>query len=264
MAWQTLVAPNLRIEDGAGWCLRYARRVFGAPGGPRSAWHGWKQARYRHGPEEPIPGGVAVLLWFEHWGAYDDGLGPYDGLPVGAVGNWGHVAVHVSGDAIYTSPGSGYGFERWATIGQIEARFRSKYVGWSEDINGLRVAVKKTELQPQEEDMMLTFVASAPNGTWYVTDGLTKRPLAPGENQLLVDLGQARYPEKPGRVQIISAAQLARIPDQGSALPLDTAGLVAEVVEAIKATGVTVEVDYEKAADVLLDRAAERLRGATP
>ena len=129
-------------------------------------------------------------------------------------------------------------------------------ISQANDINAGRSA---PHVKAKEEDM-LTFIASHPNGTWYVTDGLTKRPIAPNENQLLVDLGQAKYVDKPGRVNLVSPVQLARIPDQNSALPLDTAGIVAEVVEAIKATGVAVDVDYEKAADVLLDRAAERLK----
>ena len=64
----------------------------------------------------------------------------------------------------------------------------------------------------KKEDKMLSFIATDPNGAWYVTDGLTKRPLAPGENQLLVDLGVARYSGKPGNVNLISPEQFDMIP----------------------------------------------------
>lgn len=130
MAWQALVAPRKGTQDGAGWCLRYAQSFFGAPVRYNSAWDAWNATQYKHGTGEGLPE-VPVLLWFSHYGTY--------GSPP-TYGNWGHVAIHVPGDAIYTSPGTGYGFERWANIGQIESRFASKYVGWSEDINGLRVA----------------------------------------------------------------------------------------------------------------------------
>lgn len=134
MAWQALVAPRKTVKDGAGRCLPYAQSFFGAPVRYDSAWDAWNATQYKHGAGEALPG-VPVLLWFSHYGtyySYSQGRSFY--------GNWGHVAIHVPGDAIYTSPGAGYGFERWANIAQIEARFNSKFVGWSEDINGLRVA----------------------------------------------------------------------------------------------------------------------------
>jgi murein DD-endopeptidase MepM/ murein hydrolase activator NlpD len=71
----------------------------------------------------------------------------------------------------------------------------------------------KTFGQPtQKDEKMLSFIATDPNGAWYVTDGLTKRAIAPGENQLLVDLGVARYSGKPGNVNLISPEQFDLIP----------------------------------------------------
>mgnify|MGYP007071621231 CR=1 FL=1 len=60
---------------------------------------------------------------------------------------------------------------------------------------------------------MLVFITDNPNGSWWVTDGMTKRALKPGENQLLVDLGVAQYAGKPGGVNVIGRQQLAAIPD---------------------------------------------------
>lgn len=142
MKWIPLVPPRKGTQDGAGWCLRYAQSFFGAPVRYNSAWEAWQHTRYRHGPGDPLPP-VPVLLWFEHWGSY--------GSPP-SYGNWGHVAIHCPGDAIYSSPGVGYGYERFANIQQVEARFNAKYVGWSEDINGLRVA----EIQSWEEEEDMT------------------------------------------------------------------------------------------------------------
>ena len=143
MTFQQLVAPNLGTTDGAGWCHRFARNVFGAPMGYNSAWEAWQATEYKHPTSEPLPSGAAVLLWFSHYGTY--------GSPP-TYGNWGHVAIHVPGIGIYTSPGYGYGQEVWTTIGQIESRFASKYVGWSEDINGLRVAAPSTSTPDGQEE----------------------------------------------------------------------------------------------------------------
>lgn len=153
MAWQALVAPRKGTRDGTGWCLRYAQSFFGAPARYNSAWDAWNATQYKHGPNEPLPD-VPVLLWFSHYGTY--------GSPP-RYGNWGHVAIHVPGDAIYTSPASGWGFGRYGTIREIERVFNARYVGWSEDINGLRVAVKETEPQHQEEDMIKLWLYTPTN-----------------------------------------------------------------------------------------------------
>lgn len=64
---------------------------------------------------------------------------------------------------------------------------------------------------------MLTFITDNPSGSWYATDGITKRRIAPGENQLLVDLGLAKWPDgRVGNVKLLSPGQLAGIPNEGS------------------------------------------------
>lgn len=147
MTWHPLAPIRPWVVDRPGMCLRYAQSFFGAPVAHRSAWHAFQHVEHRHGPKTPLPD-VPVPVWFSHYGTYNDGLGPYDGNSYG-WGNWGHVAIHVPGDAIYTSPASGNeGFERYATIAQIERVFNSTYAGWSEDLNGLRVAE-----QTMEDDM---------------------------------------------------------------------------------------------------------------
>lgn len=138
MIWKALVAPRKSVTDGPGWCLRFAQSFFGAPVRYDSAWEAWQHTQYRHSPSEPLPGDVPVLLWFEHWGTY--------GTPP-RYGNWGDVRVHVPGDAIYGAPiaGTAWGQSRVGTIGEIERGIGARYVGWSEDINGLRVAAQEDE-----------------------------------------------------------------------------------------------------------------------
>lgn len=140
MTWNALVPPRLGTQDATGMCLRFAQSFFGAPVAHPSAWVAWQHQQHRHGPAEPLPP-VPVPIWFSHYGTY--------GSPP-TYGNWGHVAIHVPGDAIYTSPAGGFGQGRYATIAQIERAFNATYVGWSEDINGLRVA------EPGEEDDMFS------------------------------------------------------------------------------------------------------------
>jgi hypothetical protein len=146
---RALVAPRKGTRDEAGACLRFAQSFFGAPVAHRSAWHAWLAQPRRNGPEVPLPN-VPVILWFSHWGRYDDRRGQYGDNPRDPYyGNWGHVTPYVPGDAIYSSPANGYGQGRYANTTQIEQTFNSKYVGWTDSINGLRIA------EPDEEAVQL-------------------------------------------------------------------------------------------------------------
>ena len=62
------------------------------------------------------------------------------------------------------------------------------------------------------DEPMKRFITATSNSPWYVTDGMTKRILAPNENQLLVDLGLAVYEVGPIRVKIIGQQAIDRIP----------------------------------------------------
>lgn len=135
MLWYQRRQPNLTRKVQPGWCLGYVSDVLGINSAKyESAWQAWQGTEYKHGPEEPLPD-VPVLLWFEHFGTY--------GTPP-RFGNWGHVVLHVPGVGLYTSPGGAIGspasFEVHPTISAIEHRFNSTYVGWSEDLAGVRFA----------------------------------------------------------------------------------------------------------------------------
>lgn len=133
MTWTALVPPRLGTEDDPGMCLRFSQSFFGAPVRYRSAWEAWQNQTYRHPPSDPLPN-VPVLLWYSHWGTY--------GRPL-SYENWGHVTPLVPGVGIFSSPDSpyaGWSQSRFSTIAEVERAFNCKYVGWSEDINGLRVA----------------------------------------------------------------------------------------------------------------------------
>lgn len=62
-----------------------------------------------------------------------------------------------------------------------------------------------------EEETMLRFITENDSTPWFVTDGMTKRPLAAGEDRLLVDLGLARYEEGAKPVKLLGKL-IERIP----------------------------------------------------
>ncbi|UOQ60395.1 hypothetical protein MUN76_15405 [Leucobacter rhizosphaerae] len=121
-------------QDLAGRCLPFAQSFFGAPIRYDYAFQAWEATQHKGGVNDPLPD-VPVLLWFSHIGRYySHSKGVWETV------NAGHVTIHVPGDAIYSSPTSGYGSQRFATIREIEQAFNATYVGWSLDINGLLVA----------------------------------------------------------------------------------------------------------------------------
>lgn len=124
-----LVNPNINITEKAGWCLSYARRVFGAPAVEPSAWDGWTRAKYRH-EDRNFPAGVAVPVWFDWTG--DVGAGRQ---------RYGHVAVRTADGKIWSSPLTGTGRSWFTTVDDLTRAFGGgmRYVGWSEDISGVRV-----------------------------------------------------------------------------------------------------------------------------
>jgi hypothetical protein len=200
MLYEALETPDLSVTDSAGMCLRFTQSVWGSPVKYPNAWQAWEATQFKHGVAESLPN-VPAIIWFSHFASYQ---GKYD--------NWGHVVTYVPSKGFLSSPATGNGQLWLSSISEVEKTFNAKYVGWSEDINGLRVLSPSNVPQPKREEKMLSFIATDPNGAWYVTDGLTKRILAPGENQLLVDLGVARYSGKPGNVNLISPQQFDMIP----------------------------------------------------
>lgn len=125
-----LVDPNPNTESFAGHCLAFTQMVYGAPVKHRSAWEAWNATEHKHGTAESIPY-VSVPVWFSHYGTY--------GQPP-TYENWGHVVAYIPGAGYLSSPGEGYGSIMLESIEAVERYFNAKYVGWTEDLNGLRIA----------------------------------------------------------------------------------------------------------------------------
>jgi hypothetical protein len=94
----------------------------------------------------------------------------------------------------------------------IEAHDTAQGIGIYSAVNRFNYAAKIPgfDYTAPEDDMTAVFVTSGPASPWFVTDGLHKRPLAPGEDVELVNLGIVSSANKV--VKVITAAQLARIP----------------------------------------------------
>lgn len=186
-----LVAPNPDVQDYAGMCLQFAQTVFGAPAKYDSAWEAWNATQFKHDISENVPNDISTLIWFEHWGSYGD-----EGHEV--YGNWGHVVTFVSGRGYLSSPAGKlgtYGQSWFATISEVERAFNSKYVGWSEDINGLRVAEYAATPSPQPsifKDEFMKIVGDTDGKGYLVTDDGFKWLESPYHASLFVRLMNAQ------------------------------------------------------------------------
>jgi hypothetical protein len=117
-------------------CLRFVQSVYNAPVRYPSAWAAWNATTLKHLDRNLPP--VSVPLWFSHYGTYG---GVYD--------NWGHVVAYFPDRGQFlSSPANGYGHDWLNSIEEVERRFNSTYVGWSEDINGLQVAKYNNDPKP--------------------------------------------------------------------------------------------------------------------
>jgi hypothetical protein len=125
-----LVNPNFDVVETAGWCLQYARRVFGAPAVESTAWQAWMMTEHPH-EDRNFPDGVAVPVWFDWKGDVGDGF----------IFRYGHAAVRAADGKIWSSPLSGRGSARFNSVDDLTRAFGNgmKYVGWSDDISNVKV-----------------------------------------------------------------------------------------------------------------------------
>jgi hypothetical protein len=174
MAFVQTTKINDGAQDKAGFCLRFAQKVFNTkPYGYVSAWIAWEKTMKKH-HDRNFPTDVVSPVWFSHMGNYDGG----------GLRNWGHVAAYFPGRGFLSSPGSGTGQQWFGSIQEIERYFRCTFVGWSEDINDLVVMTGVPDPAPE--------VLPAPAGR-------TERVIVPGDTLWQIateELGDgARYME---------------------------------------------------------------------
>lgn len=126
---QQLKQPDLNTVGRPHLCLQFVRTVFGVPAKYGYATEAWQKAKYKHTDTLPT---VAVPVWFSWTGTVE-----------GIRKNWGHVAVWVPARGILSDPLQGANGSIWLpSIQTLQEKIGggAKYLGWSEDINDVRVA----------------------------------------------------------------------------------------------------------------------------
>jgi hypothetical protein len=180
--WAQLAQADSTVQDFNNYCLRFTQKVFSAPARYPSAWSAWLATEYKH-QDTNYPEGVAVPVWFSWYGDID-GTGAKD---------WGHVATRFPDGRVLSSPGKGYGQQWFASVDAQARAYSCKYVGWSEDLNGLKI-VQYTNTPNTEDDEMANsqyFIASSDSPSGLVkTNDVWVRP-APGEALHYLTAGQA-------------------------------------------------------------------------
>jgi hypothetical protein len=116
-AWAKSQADR-RTGGWVGLCLKFSRMAAGAPGGTYDAHTGWRNAKYKHTKGTPPRG--AIVWW--HGGKH------------------GHVAVSAGDGYCYSTDVVVRGQVRRCKISLIRQRWGQTYVGWSEDVNGVRIS----------------------------------------------------------------------------------------------------------------------------
>lgn len=141
MNYTQLKNPNLSVEGVSGECLVYVRKMYGINAMYLTAIAGWNGAKYKH-PGETPPTNVDVPLWFTY-------------------GTEGHVALNVPGKGIFSV--SAQGDKVFASIAALEDYIKgATYLGWSEDIDGVRVVEQVAVLAAN------TITLPASSGTWHL------------------------------------------------------------------------------------------------
>ena len=125
--------PNPNITCKPGWCLEYVQNAFKAPVIEPTAISAWEHAQFKHYDLPPM--GIAVPIWFSL--AYEPA---------------GHVALWMPDGSVYstsspTSTKPTHHSSLQALIDYYASANPLTYLGWSEDIETLRVV---------EEEMLTT------------------------------------------------------------------------------------------------------------
>ena len=142
---EQLIQPNYNQSVKAGLCHKYSRLVFGVGPLYDPSWQNWQNLKYKH-EDRNFPD-ASVLVWFDWWGK----------LPGDTVKKqYGHTAVRDKSGKVYSSPLSGVGHAWFNSVDDLVKAFGNgmKYVGWSEDINNVRVVKPKGDTMNPEIDKL--------------------------------------------------------------------------------------------------------------
>ncbi len=150
--YQSLVTPNTAVTAKAGMCLWTAEEVFHTPHAYPSATAAYQATQFKHTdalPDVPVP------VWFDSYGAY--------GTPA-VWDNWGHVVSWIPGRGFLSSPVTFVGpGQEWFpsidalvnAINRILPNSKTKYLGWSEDLAGIKLVKEEDMITIQQVDHVL-------------------------------------------------------------------------------------------------------------
>ena len=115
------------LMDWYGYCLAVVQHMFDAGWAGSTAADAWNRAEGKH-TDRNLPAGVAVPIYFDHWGDYGYGYQ-----------NYGHIVVYKDG-LFYSSPLSHKPTaDIFGSIEEIERKYRAQYIGWAESVGSHRV-----------------------------------------------------------------------------------------------------------------------------
>jgi len=137
MGWAQKFSPNLSTEDYPGWCLRFTQTAWNAPVMYYCARDSWDASGFQHTDALPA---TSVPVYWSWWGTIN-----------GETRDWGHVAVLLPDGRVLSSPLSwsqGYGQQIVSSVDEVSRILGATYLGWTEDMNGLRVVDWSDDPQP--------------------------------------------------------------------------------------------------------------------
>lgn len=189
MSYSQVKSPNLNTVGKAGYCLVYVRSVFGVASRYATAAIAWANAVYKH--TDALPN-VAVPVWFK-WETD------------------GHVAVFVPGKGIYST--TAQGDKVFPDVESLAKYIGGTYLGWSEDINGVRVVQPEANPAPAPNQphglpavgSQIQLIAPQSRTTWKVGTATQAGTIHVTDNTFIYTV--RGYDSKyPGRVVINSAS----------------------------------------------------------
>lgn len=127
-------------RDWTDSCLMFVRTMYGVAAKWPDAATAWRSAVHKHPTTDPhaIPRGVPV--WW-----------------TGGSHGYGHVAVAVGNGQMWTTDLIRPGKVDLAPISQVHTKWGLQLVGWTEDINGVRIYEPAAAGTNHQEDEMTDF-----------------------------------------------------------------------------------------------------------
>ena len=126
--------PNPNISCTPGWCLKYVQDTFGAPAKEPNATAAWNNSKFKH-EDRNFPIGCYVPIWFS-----------VKNVPEG------HVALLCPDGSVYSSSdANSYTPHHHPSLDALISYYSKAnpltYLGWSEDIETLRVVQPGSSVQ---------------------------------------------------------------------------------------------------------------------